>query len=121
MLFAGTAEQGGAALRAMRHVATAGCAHPLSDLDCSALVAAHDLVFRLDGTCDPDTLPDISAANLAAALTNQADAEHVEYKGDPVPITYHGSFDELDFLAGVSKDRVLILAANVSPFIHPVN
>ena len=44
MLFAGTREQAAAALRAMRHVATAGDAYPLSDADRAALIAAHHSV-----------------------------------------------------------------------------
>ena len=60
MLFAGTPEQADAALRAMRHVATAGDAHPLSDADRAALIAAHHLVFHLDGDLDPESLEDIT-------------------------------------------------------------
>jgi hypothetical protein len=77
MLFAGTPEQADAALRAMRHVATAGDAHPLSDADRAALIAAHHLVFHLDGDLDPDSLDDIAPDDLAAVLTKRDDAEHV--------------------------------------------
>ena len=61
----------------MRHVATAGGAHPLSDADRAALIAAHHLVFHVDGDLDPDSLDDITPEDLAAALTKRADAEHV--------------------------------------------
>lgn len=76
MLFGGTPEQADAALRAMRHVATAGDAHPLSDPDRAALIAAHHLVF-LDRDLDPDSLDDIAPDDLAAVLTKREDAEHV--------------------------------------------
>jgi hypothetical protein len=77
VLFAGTPEQADAALRAMRHVATAGDAHPLSAADRAALIAAHHLVFHLDGDLDPDALDDITPDDLAAVLTKHDDAEHV--------------------------------------------
>jgi hypothetical protein len=77
VLFAGTPEQADAALRAMRHVATAGDAHPLSDADRAALIAAHHIVFRVDGDFDPDSLDDITPDDLAAVLTKRDDAEHV--------------------------------------------
>jgi len=77
MLFGGTPEQAAAALRAMKHVATAGGAHRLSDADKVALVAAHEVVFRMEGELDPDALGDITPAELAAVITKTADVEHV--------------------------------------------
>jgi hypothetical protein len=77
VLFAGTAEQADAALRAMRHVATAGGERALSDADRVALTAAHTIVFRGSGDLDPDALGDIGPGELAAACTKRDDAEHV--------------------------------------------
>ena len=62
MLFAGSAAETDATLRAMKHVATAGCAHPLSDPDRVALRAAHTVAFGAEGALDPDALPDITPA-----------------------------------------------------------
>ncbi|HXY95039.1 MAG TPA: hypothetical protein VEP49_21455 [Acidimicrobiia bacterium] len=77
MLFAGTPEQADAALRAMRSVATAGGTRPLTDADRVALVTAHDVIFRGDGSLDPDALDAITPGDLAARYTKRADAEHL--------------------------------------------
>jgi hypothetical protein len=75
MLFAGTSAETDATLRAMKHVATAGGAHPLSDPDRAALTAAHTVVFGGDGLLDADALPDITPAQLAGVVT-AANREH---------------------------------------------
>jgi hypothetical protein len=76
MLFRGTSHDTDAALRAMKHVATAGGARELTDADRVALSAAHHVVFRGTGELDPDALPDIGPAALADAVTDPADREH---------------------------------------------
>jgi hypothetical protein len=58
MLFAGSSAETDATLRAMKHVATAGGARPLSDPDRVALRAAHTVAFGADGVLDPGALPD---------------------------------------------------------------
>jgi hypothetical protein len=75
MLFAGSSAETDATLRAMKHVATAGGADPLSDADRVALRAAHRVVFGGDDVLDPDALPDITPAQLADAL-DPANREH---------------------------------------------
>jgi len=75
MLFAGSSAETDATLRAMKEVATARGARPLSDADRVALGAAHAVVFRGEGTLDPDALPDLTPAQLADALT-PANREH---------------------------------------------
>lgn len=57
----------------------------------------------------------------AAKAYQKTRATHLDFKGDPAKVTYYGSFDEVDYLAGVRDGRMLILSANVSPFIHPVS
>jgi hypothetical protein len=69
MLFAGSSAETDATLRAMKHVATAGDAHPLSDVDRVALRAAYTVVFKGEGALDPDQLPDITPAQLADTIT----------------------------------------------------
>lgn len=69
MLFSGTTAETDATLRAMKHVATAGGQHALSDPDRVALSAAHVVVFGGTGTLDPDALPDIAPSDLAAVVT----------------------------------------------------
>src|SRR4051812_13281940 len=75
MLFAGSTAETDATLRAMKHVATAGGAHPLDDVDRAALSAAHTVVFGGEGLLDPDALPDITPAQLADVVT-PANREH---------------------------------------------
>jgi hypothetical protein len=75
MLFAGSSAETDATLRAMKHVATAGGAHPLSDADRTALRAAHAVVFGGEGDLDPVSLPDITPAQLADVVT-PANREH---------------------------------------------
>jgi hypothetical protein len=69
MLFSGSNAETDATLRAMKHVATAGGAHELSDTDRVALTAAHTVVFGGAGVLDPDALPDITPAHLADVVT----------------------------------------------------
>jgi hypothetical protein len=69
MLFAGSTAETDATLRAMKVVATAGGARPLSEADRVALSAAHTVVFGGEGLLDPDALPDIAPAELAGAVT----------------------------------------------------
>src|SRR2546423_14389957 len=69
MLFSGSNAETDATLRAMKHVATAGGAHELSDDDRVALTAAHTVVFGGEGALDPDALPDITPAHLADVVT----------------------------------------------------
>jgi hypothetical protein len=76
VLFTGTPEQADAVLRAMRNVATAGGAHPLTDADRAALLAAHHIVLRGAGELDPDGLADVTPGDFAAQLTKREDAEH---------------------------------------------
>lgn len=75
MLFVGSSAETDSTLRAMREVATAGGARPLSDTDRVALSAAHTIVFGGEGTFDPDSLPGITPAGLADSLT-PANREH---------------------------------------------
>ena len=75
MLFAGSSAETDATLRAMKHVATAGAAHPLSDADRAALQAASSIVFAGEGEFDPVALPDITPAQLADVVT-PANREH---------------------------------------------
>ncbi len=75
MLFTGPTPASDATLRAMKMVATASGAHPLTDPDRVALTAAHTVVFGGAGTLDPDALPDITGAELAAAVAG-ADRDH---------------------------------------------
>ncbi len=74
MLFEGTTAETDAALRAMKHVATAGGTRPLSDADRIALTAAHTVLFRGTGALDPDAHPDITPAHLATVATVVTDA-----------------------------------------------
>jgi hypothetical protein len=67
-LFDGSSAEADATLRAMKEVATARGAHPLSDPDWVALSAAHTVVFRGVGLLDTEALPDITSAALADAL-----------------------------------------------------
>jgi hypothetical protein len=76
MLFSGTSRETDAALRAMKHVVTAGGARELTDADRVALLSAHHVVFRGVGVLDPDALPDISPTGLADAIRDAADREH---------------------------------------------
>jgi hypothetical protein len=75
MLFDGSTAETDGTLRAMKHVATAGGAHPLTDTDRAALSAAHTVVFGGEGLLDPDALPDITPAQLADVVT-PANREH---------------------------------------------
>jgi hypothetical protein len=75
MLFAGSSGETDATLRAMKHVATAGGAHPLTDTDRVALSAAYAVVFGGEGELDPAALPDITPAQLADAVA-PANREH---------------------------------------------
>jgi hypothetical protein len=75
MLFAGASAETDATLRAMKHVATAGGAHPLSDADRIALQAAHTVVFGGEGALDPAALTDITPAQLADVVA-PANREH---------------------------------------------
>jgi len=70
MLFAGSSAESDATLRAMKAVATAAGAHPLTETDRIALIAAHTVVFGGHDTLDPAALPDITGAELAAAVTD---------------------------------------------------
>jgi hypothetical protein len=75
VLFAGSSVETDAVLRAMKHVATAGGARPLSDADRVALSTAHTVVFGGQGLLDADALPDITPDELAHALA-AANREH---------------------------------------------
>ena len=46
MLFEGSSAETDATLRAMKHVATAGGRHGLSDADRATLTSAHTIVFQ---------------------------------------------------------------------------
>jgi hypothetical protein len=69
MLFAGSTAETDATLRAMKHVATAGGAHPLSDADRATLAGAHTIVFQGTGELDADALPDLAPADFADRVT----------------------------------------------------
>ncbi len=71
VLFEGTTAETDATLRAMRQVATADGARPLTDADRVSLAAAHAVVFGGDGVLDADALPAITNEELAAAVTER--------------------------------------------------
>ena len=77
MLFAGTDAQADAALRAMKHVATAGGRNALTDADRVALATAHSVVFRQPGDLDADALGEVAPDELASVITDADDVQHV--------------------------------------------
>ena len=67
MLIRATPEQASLILGAMRNVATARGAEPLTEADHAALTATHHYLFRATDDLDPAALPDTIPVVLGAA------------------------------------------------------
>ena len=76
MLIRATPEQASLILGAMRNVATARGAEPLTDADRAALTATHHYLFRATDDLDPAALPDTIPVVLGAALEDRDLADH---------------------------------------------
>ena len=76
MLIDATPAQAQLILGAMRNVATAQGAEPLTDADRAALAATHHYIFRATDELDPAQLPDTIPVVLHAALEDPKVADH---------------------------------------------
>jgi hypothetical protein len=76
MLIEATPQQAQLILGAMRNVATAQGAEPLTEVDRAALTATHHYLFRATDELDPAQLPDTLPVVLHAALEDPGLADH---------------------------------------------
>jgi hypothetical protein len=76
MLVDASAAEADAIIRAMRDVATANGAQPLTDADRAAVAAAHHYVFRAPGEVDVAGLAPITPAELARRVTDARLRDH---------------------------------------------
>jgi hypothetical protein len=88
VLFSGSSAETDATLRAMKAVATADGARPLSDTDRTVLDAAHTVVFSGHGLLDPDALRRVGRDGRAAARSGRRRRRRVPRLVPPERLRY---------------------------------